>query len=198
MDQISEAEFQSDMQVAVSSNTSDTQRTQSIEWQVGRSTNHDQKILHWLANLEVSDRSSQIRCQPLLRTICVSPVSTTEGLLSFYLQTYQKFKSVHVRGQVRDVLFSSQSQFLHQFKKLDESTKQRLLADMFSIDPYQSMFSLEICCVAECCDWGVLHRLLPYRESCMGESDTRTVATQWLRVWQTYCDVTDSNEKGAS
>lgn len=198
MQQYSEAEFLSDMQVAISWNSSEARRKEAIEWHIGRSANHDQKILEWLLQLEVSVYVNKPRCQALVRAVYDSTTSSLEYLLDFYIKSHKSYKSALVREQVTDVLFSPKSLFLGRFMKLDNNIKHGLVSELFTLDPYQSRFSLEICCLAECCNWGALQRLVPSRESWYGESDISIVAGNWFRVWETYQDIYRINEKGAS
>lgn len=198
MQKYSEAEFLSDMQVAVTSGSSEVRRKEAIEWHIGRSAHHEQKILKWLLQLEVLVHVDRPRCQPLVRAVYDSTASSLEDLMDFYIKSHNSYKSVLVREQVRDVLFSSKSLFLGRFNKLDDNIKQGLLAELFTVDPYQSRFSLEICCLSECCNWRALERLVPSRETWFGESDIQSVARNWFRVWETYQDFYRINEKGAS
>lgn len=64
-----EREFLSDMQTAVSTHSSEARRQEAIEWHVARLSVHNQKILQWLVQLQVSNSSNTLRCQSLIRAV---------------------------------------------------------------------------------------------------------------------------------
>lgn len=195
----SEAEFFTDLRVAVAQYTKTRERQQAIEWQVGRSIEQDLKILNWLVSLEYRWSKHEPCCRDLIQALVNSPTLGVQRLLQWYLQNKLCFKAREVVTQMQDVLFwVNTTVFLKQFASLDVGNRFALLSEVVTSDSYGYHFSLEVCRLAEFCDWGVLHRLKPWCSRFDEYSEMQAIAEKWHLLLLTYKDIYHQNDIGAS